>query len=266
MLEGVDLFDAGFFGYSPREADLLDPQHRLFLECAWEALEHAGYDPKRYAGLIGVYAGASTNGYLGNIFSNPELWSRPSACCRPRWAARATICRRACRTSLNLRGPSLNVQTACSTSLVAVHQACRSLVDGECDMALAGGVSMSLGISRRAGYLYAEEGILSPDGHCRAFDAQAHGTVWGDGVGVVVLKRLADALADGDVVHARDPGHRDQQRRFGESRLYRPERRRAGRRRSRARRPLPVSIPRRSATSRRTAPARRSAIRSRSRR
>ena len=201
VLEGVDLFDAGFFGYSPREADLLDPQHRLFLECAWEALERAGYDPRRYAGLIGVYAGASTNGYLGNIFSNPDLVETVGVM-QATMGSKSDHLPTRVSYKLNLRGPSLNVQTACSTSLVAVHQACRSLVDGECDMALAGGVSISLGISPRAGYLYAEEGILSPDGHCRAFDAQAQGTVWGDGVGVVVLKRLADALADGDVVHS----------------------------------------------------------------
>ena len=201
VLAGVDLFDAGFFGYAPREADLLDPQHRLFLECAWEALERAGYDPKRYPGLVGVYAGASTNGYLGHIFSNPELVETVGIL-QATMGSKSDHLPTRVSYKLNLRGPSLNVQTACSTSLVAVHQACRALVDGECDMALAGGVSVSLGISPKAGYLYADEGILSPDGHCRAFDARAQGTVWGDGVGVVVLKRLADALADGDVVHA----------------------------------------------------------------
>ncbi len=198
-LGGVDLFDAGFFGYAPREAELIDPQHRVFLECAWEALERAGYDPKQYAGLIGVYAGAGWSSYLANIFSNAALVESVGA-------LQAGIGNRGdhlpTRVSykLNLRGPSLNVQTACSTSLVAVHQACRSLVDGECDIALAGGVSISL--TNRTGYLYMEEGIASPDGHCRAFDAQARGTVWGDGVGVVVLKRLADALDDGDTIHA----------------------------------------------------------------
>ena len=198
-LDEVDLFDAGFFGYAPREAELIDPQHRLFLECAWEALERAGYDPKQYAGLIGVYAGAGWSPYLANIFSNTALIESVGA-------LQAGIGNRGdhlpTRVSykLNLRGPSLNVQTACSTSLVAVHQACRSLVDGECDIALAGGVS--IGLSNRTGYLYIEEGISSPDGHCRAFDAQARGTVWGDGVGIVVLKRLADALADGDTIHA----------------------------------------------------------------
>src|SRR6185436_15110981 len=190
-----------FFGYAPREADLLDPQQRLFLESAWEALERAGYDPKRYAGLIGVYAGASTNGYLANIYSNPELVQTVGVL-QATMGSKSDHLPTRVSYKLNLRGPSLNVQTACSTSLVAVHQACRSLVDGECDMALAGGVSISLGISPRAGYLYAEEGILSPDGHCRAFDAQAQGTIWGDGVGVVVLKRLADEIADGDTIRA----------------------------------------------------------------
>src|SRR4029079_12351412 len=197
----VDLFDAGFFGYAPREADLLDPQQRLFLECVWEALERAGCDQTRYAGLMGVYAGASTNGYLANIYSNPELIQTVGVL-QATMGSKSDHLPTRVSYKLNLRGPSLNVQTACSTSLVAVHQACRSLVDGECDMALAGGVSVSLGISGKAGYLYADEGILSPDGHCRAFDAQAKGTVWGDGVGGVVLKRLADALADGDAVHA----------------------------------------------------------------
>jgi acyl transferase domain-containing protein/acyl carrier protein len=200
-LEGIDLFDAGFFGYSPREAELLDPQHRLFLECAWEALEQAGYEPRQFAGQIGVYAGAHASEYLANVFSNPDIVQAVGT-------LQAAIGNHGehlpTRVSykLSLRGPSLNVQTACSTSLVAVHQACRSLVDGECDMALAGGVSIAGGIAGKMGYFYQDEGILSPDGHCRAFDAQAQGTIWGEGVGVVVLKRLADALADGDTIRA----------------------------------------------------------------
>jgi acyl transferase domain-containing protein len=200
-LDGVDLFDASFFGYSPREAELLDPQQRLFLECAWEALELAGYDPKMYAGQIGVYAGASFNAYLANIFSNTEI-VQSVGIMQAGMGTRGDYLPTRVSYKLNLRGPSINVQTACSTSLVAVHQACRSLVDGECDMALAGGASITMGMPGKTGYLYQEEGILSPDGHCRAFDAQAQGTVWGDGVGVVVLKRLADAIADGDTIHA----------------------------------------------------------------
>ena len=200
-IDGVDRFDAAFFGYVPREAELLDPQQRLFLECAWEALEQSGYDARQYAGQIGVYAGANSSEYLANVFSNTDIVQAVGT-------LQAAIGNRSdhlpTRVSykLNLRGPSLNVQTACSTSLVAVHEACRSLVDGECDMALAGGVSITMGMPGKTGYLYQEEGILSPDGHCRAFDAQAQGTVWGDGVGVVVLKRLADAIADGDTIHA----------------------------------------------------------------
>ena len=200
-IDNVAMFDAGFFGYSPREAELIDPQHRLFLECAWEALEQAGYDSKQYDGQIGVYAGANFNGYLLRVLSNRDAMQVMGS-------LQAGIGNRGdhlpTRVSykLSLRGPSLNVQTACSTSLVAVHQACRSLVDGECDMALAGGASISVGIDGKTGYLSQEEGILSPDGHCRAFDAQAQGTIWGDGVGIVVLKRLADAIADGDTIHA----------------------------------------------------------------
>jgi acyl transferase domain-containing protein/acyl carrier protein len=200
-LTQIDQFDAAFFGYAPREAELIDPQHRLFLECAWEALEQAGYDTRRYPGLIGVYAGSGGNNYYVNVFANPEIVQAVGA-------LQAAIGNRGdhltTRVSykLNLRGPSVNVQTACSTSLVAVHHACRSLIAGDCDMALAGGVSIAAGAGTTKGYLYQEDGILSPDGHCRAFDAQAQGTVWGDGVGVVVLKRLADALADGDTIRA----------------------------------------------------------------
>src|SRR5581483_5809959 len=195
----VDLFDASFFGYSPREAELIDPQHRLFLECAWEALEQAGYDARRYPGQIGVYAGASWSAYVSHVFANSEIIESAGALAAG-IGNRADHLPTRVSYKLNLRGPSLNVQTACSTSLVAVHQACRSLVDGDCDIALAGGASIAL--TNRAGYLYVEEGIASPDGHCRAFDADARGTVWGDGVGVVALKRLADAIADGDTIRA----------------------------------------------------------------
>ena len=163
---------------------------------------------------------------------------------------------------LNLRGPSVNVQTACSTSLVAVHQACRSLVDGECDLAIAGGVSVRPTALR--GYLYHEDGILSPDGHCRAFDAPAQGTVWGDGVGVVVLKRLAQALADGDTIHAVIRGsavNNDGAVKVG---YTAPECRRTGGGDRAAQSTAGVS-PRPSAMSKHTAPAPRSAIRSRSR-
>lgn len=201
VLENADLFDASFFGYSPREAQIMDLQQRIFLECAWEALENAGYDSDRYAGQIGVYGGAGWNTYLLlNLFANRDLVETVGDL--------QTFCHGndkdylTSRVSykLNLTGPSINVQTACSTSLVAVCVAYQSLLNGECDMALAGGVFVTVPL--KAGYLYFEGGILSPDGHCRAFDAKAGGTVFGDGVGIVVLKRLADALADGDYIYA----------------------------------------------------------------
>jgi amino acid adenylation domain-containing protein len=198
-LAAPDDFDAAFFGYTPREAELMDPQHRVFLECAWEALERAGCDPATYPGPIGVYAGAGQNGHALKVAGHPDL-ARAMGSLQTSVATATDHLPSRVSYKLNLRGPSVNVQTACSTSLVAVHQACRSLLDGECDVALAGGVSVRPSALR--GYLYQEDGILSPDGHCRAFDARAQGTVWGDGVGVVVLKRLDDALADGDAIHA----------------------------------------------------------------
>lgn len=198
VLEDVDLFDASFFGFNPKEAEFTDPQHRLFLESAWEALENAGYDSQRCESRIGVYAGASSNNYslldfnadsagLASIYQkgigndNDFLSTRVSY-------------------KLNLTGPSLTVQTACSTSLVATSLACQSLLNYQCDMALAGGVSIN--IFQKTGYLYQEGGVLSPDGHCRAFDAKARGTIIGNGAGVVVLKRLAEAIADGDNIYA----------------------------------------------------------------
>jgi acyl transferase domain-containing protein len=191
------LFDAAFFDVSPREAQCTDPQHRLFLECAWSALEDAGYDAERYPGLIGVYGGSSMNTYL--------LWNPCPLDLVTEQLALAIGNEKDYLTSrvsykLNLKGPSVTVQTACSTSLVAVHLACQSLLNQECDMALAGGVSVRL--PHPAGYLYQEGDIRSPDGHCRAFDAQAQGTIFGSGVGLVVLKRLADAVAAGDAIAA----------------------------------------------------------------
>jgi phthiocerol/phenolphthiocerol synthesis type-I polyketide synthase E len=199
VVERVEWFDAGFFGFSPREAEIMDPQVRLFLESAWEALERAGYDPDRYDGAVGVFAGATMNHYLMQaVQADPGVLQRSGG-------LQAGILNHnfiATWTSykLGLRGPSVNLQTACSTSLVAVHLAAQSLLAGECSMALAGGASIQ--VPQKRGYLWEEGGILSPDGHCRAFDAEAGGTVDGSGVGVVVLKRMEDALADGDVVHA----------------------------------------------------------------
>jgi len=198
-LAEADLFDAELFGYNPREAEIMDPQQRIFLESAWSALEDAGYDPARYRGLIGVYGGTSTNTYIYNLLSHPELLSALGRTQVGLANERDFLCARV-SYKLSLEGPSLNVQTACSTSLVAVHLASQALLGGECDMALAGGVSIIF--PQESGYLYQENGILSPDGHCRAFDARARGTVMGNGVGIVVLKRLADALRDGDSIRA----------------------------------------------------------------
>lgn len=200
ILEDVELFDAAFFGFTPREAEILDPQHRLFLEESWAALENAGYNPETYQGRAGVFAGESLNAYfLHNIYPNRQLLeslgSSQVVIANDRDYLSTQVSFR-----LNLKGPSLTVQTACSTSLVAVHLACQSLLNHECDLALAGGVSIS--VPQGLGGHYQEGGIISPDGHCRAFDAKARGTVKGSGLGVVVLKRLADALSDRDTIHA----------------------------------------------------------------
>lgn len=199
VLEGIELFDAAFFKFSPREAEVLDPQQRIFMECAWEGLEHAGYDPDRYSGLIGVYAGTSMSDYLYQIYARPDIVSLIGSFQVGLGNDKDNLTT-VVSYKLNLKGPSMAIQTACSTSLVAVSVACNSLLNYECDIALAGGVRVPL--PQRAGYFYEEGGIMSPDGHCRAFDAAARGTIGGSGVGVVVLKRLAEALADGDCVHA----------------------------------------------------------------
>ena len=199
VLADIELFDAAFFGYTPREAEIMDPQQRFFLECAWRALESAGYDPDRYRGAIGVYAGVSMSSYLINLYSNRALLRAASTFQITIGNDKDHLPTRV-SYKLNLRGPSVTVQTTCSTSLVAVHLACQSLLSGECDMALAGGVSIK--VPQKAGYLYQPDNINSPDGHCRPFDAKAQGTIRGSGVGVVVLKRLAEARADGDHVAA----------------------------------------------------------------
>lgn len=199
LLEGIDLFDAPFFSMTPKEAEMTDPQQRLLLECAWEALEHAGYDPSRYQGSIGVYAGSSSSGYLYHLFPRRVLLQSPAEMSAMLGVEKDSLATRL-SYKLNLRGPSLAVQTACSTSLVAVHLACQGLLSGECEMALAGGVSVT--VPQKVGYLYQEGGIVSPDGHCRTFDAKAEGTVGGSGVGLVLLKRLQDALDEGDHILA----------------------------------------------------------------
>jgi phthiocerol/phenolphthiocerol synthesis type-I polyketide synthase E len=199
-IDGADRFDAPFFGFSPREAEVLDPQQRVFLEVAWEALEEAGYASESYPGWVGVFAGISLSAYmLNNLFPNEALVRSVGAFPiilsndRDYFATRVSY-------KLGLRGMSVNVQTACSTSLVAVHMASQALLDYQCTVALAGGVRVFS--PQLSGYPYVEGGIYSPDGRCRAFDAQARGALFSEGVGVVVLKRLSDALADGDPIRA----------------------------------------------------------------
>ncbi|HEY6391749.1 MAG TPA: polyketide synthase [Bryobacteraceae bacterium] len=200
ILAGVDLFDYQRFGIAPREAELMDPQHRLFLECACEALENAGYDFEGRDARVGVYGGSAMSTYLlANVLTRPDLLES-SAGLSLRLANGHDFLTTQVSYRLNLKGPSVTVQTACSTALVAVHLACQSVLDGECDMALAGGVAISF--PQKTGYLFQEGSIWSPDGHCRPFDAAARGTVEGCGAGIVVLKRLEDALADGDFIHA----------------------------------------------------------------
>ena len=198
--ERADWFDAGFFGFNPREAEILDPQHRLFLECAWEALEDAGYGGDSRPESIGVYGGTSGNTYvMNNVFMNPEVveavggYQLMLASDKDFLATRVAY-------KLNLKGPSMSVQTACSTSLVAVQMACQALLGRQCDMALAGGVSLTF--PEKSGHLYNEGMILSPDGRCRPFDAEGRGIRAGHGAGIVVLKRLDEALRDRDAIRA----------------------------------------------------------------
>jgi phthiocerol/phenolphthiocerol synthesis type-I polyketide synthase E len=198
--DGYDLFDASFFGFSPREAEIMDPQHRVFLECAWEALEMAGYSAANCKIPVAVYGGATINTYLlYNLLPNSELL-RSLEPVQINIGNGGDFLTTRVSYKLNLKGPSHLIQSACSTSLTAVHLACQSLFNEECDMALAGGVSIN--VSQMAGYRYSAGGMASVDGHCRAFDAKAQGTIFGSGVGIVVLKRLADALSDRDTIHA----------------------------------------------------------------
>ena len=199
VMDDPDKFDAGFFGMSPREAEITDPQHRVFLECAWEALEHAGYDPENFDGLISVFGGVAPNTYYQkNLTTHEELLETLGNYPvmignEPAYAVTRVAFK------LNFKGPSFSVNTACSTSGVALHLACQSLLSGECDLALAGGARIRV---PSTGYFYQQNGILSPDGKCRAFDADARGTVVGSGAALLALKRLSDAIEDGDTVHA----------------------------------------------------------------
>ncbi len=199
-MHGPELFDAAFFGYSPGEARHIDPQQRIFLECAWEAIESAGYDPEKYEGTIGVYAGCGINNYLlKNLLStSPQMESVVNPMIfigndKDFLTTRVSY-------KLNLTGPSIVIQTACSTGLVAIQLACQGLLTYQCDMALGGAVSLQT--PRMKGYLYTKGQILSSDGYCRAFDKDASGTIFGEGVGIVVLKRLEDALSDRDTIYA----------------------------------------------------------------
>jgi amino acid adenylation domain-containing protein len=206
LLDGADLFDASFFGYTPREAELMDPQHRIFLEVAWEALDHAGYDAGQMKIPIGVFAGLSMNTYLlynlcssrefiEELLDNHQISTHPALLGNDKdfLATRVSY-------KLGLTGPSVTVQTACSTSLVALTLAWQSLMSYQCDMTLTGGISISFPQNRS--YLYSEGAMVCSDGHCRAFDADAEGMLYGAGAGVVVLKRLEDAIRDRDSVYA----------------------------------------------------------------
>jgi acyl transferase domain-containing protein len=206
VLEDIDRFDARFFGMLPREAELMDPQHRVFLELCWEAMEHAGHDAQRYAGAIGVYGGCYIDTYLlWNLCSNPRFLARlvhsiQVGSLQTELGNDKDYLATRVAYKLGLRGPALTLQTACSTSLVAIATACQALDAYQCDMALAGGVTIVL--PQRKGYFYKEGGMLSPDGHCRTFDEQAAGTVFSNGAAVLMLKRVPDAIADGDTIYA----------------------------------------------------------------
>jgi len=206
LMNGIDEFDADFFGFTPQAARMMDPQHRLFLQCAWHALEDAGYDPAYIDGSVGVYATSTTSGYLlHNLMSHydpNEIIGQGVTFEMVNLSLQNDKDYLATRVAhqFNLRGPALSVQTACSSSLVAVHLACQSILNGESDMALAGGASLR--IPHRVGYWHEPGSMVSATGHCRPFDVRSDGTIFGSGVGVVVLKALQVAVDDGDRIHA----------------------------------------------------------------
>ena len=201
ILDNFEMFDGEFFGFSPKESAIMDPQHRQFLETAWEALEIAGHPPENFPGTIGVYAGCGMGSYFYfNICSNADLIDNVGMFLLRHTGNDKDFLSTRVSHILDLKGPSVNIQTACSTSLVTVHYACQALLSGECDMALAGGVTIELPHGR--GYIFEEGEILSPDGHCHAFDHRAQGTVFGSGSGAVVLRRAEDAIKDGDHIWA----------------------------------------------------------------
>ena len=199
LLENIEYFDAGFFDYVPNEAMVMDPQVRIFHECAWEALENAGYNPHSYQEKIGLYAGVSSSTNWENLVAQSGKAEETGIFVTSLLADSGFLSTRVAY-KLNLKGPTFILQSACSTSLAAIDQACRGILTGECNMALAGGISISP--IRRKGYIYKEGMLRSADGHNRAFDAKAKGAVHGEGVGIVLLKLLENATADGDTVHA----------------------------------------------------------------
>ncbi len=200
-LDGFADFDAEFFGLSPKEAAVMDPQHRQFLEAAWEAMEHAGHPPSSVGGNVGVYAGCGMGSYFYfNVCSNRDMVADTGMFLLRHTGNDKDFLSTRVSHIFDLKGPSIGLQTACSTSLVAIHYAAQALTSGDCDMALAGGVTIEL--PQGQGYTFKKDEILSPDGTCRAFDHKAEGTVFGSGAGVVVLRRLEDALADGDHIWA----------------------------------------------------------------
>ncbi len=200
IVNNADLFDASFFGVSPLEAKVMDPQQRVFLEEAWKALEHAGYDSESYPGTIGAFAGVGDNHYYSvNLIGHKDLLDTVGNLTVEYGNQKDYIATRTCY-ALDLTGPGVSVNTGCSTSLLAVDLAFRALRDYECDIAIAGG--SDIGIPQRRGFLYQPSGTFSKDGHCRPFDAEASGTMFCDGVGVVVLKRLEEALEDNDTIYA----------------------------------------------------------------
>ncbi len=200
VLDDIANFDAGYFGFTAREAQLTDPQHRLLLECSVRALEHAGYGASHQRPRTGVFVGGLPSSYFHRYFAGDFTELASTLHYQIKIGNEPDFLPTSIAYRLDLRGPAVNVQTACSTSLVAVHMACASISRGECEIALAGGVAIR--VPDRVGYLYQEGAVSSPDGHCRAFDEQAAGTVFGNGAGVAVLKRLDDAVRDGDHIWA----------------------------------------------------------------
>ena len=206
LMDGIDEFDADFFGFTPLAARMTDPQHRLFLQSAWHALEDAGYDPAQFEGSVGVYGTSSASGYLlNNLMSHHDLnliIGQGATFEMVNLSLQNDKDHLATRVAhqFNLRGPALSVQTACSSALVAVHLACQSILNGECDMALAGGASIR--VPHHVGYWHEPGSMVSATGHCRPFDVRSDGTIFGSGVAVVVLKALQDAVDDGDRIHA----------------------------------------------------------------